>query len=108
MPAPNTLDAQAYLEPMRGSWSAEDITKAFAAEKAAQARVCSVPADDAVWPADLAEALFRRTAHNLALRALPLGFEEVISETSATGMRVGGTDAEVRRLEAPYRRLVVG
>lgn len=61
-----------------------------------------------VWPGDLVEALYRRVAHTLALRALPLGFQATVSEGGVATNSVGGTDAEVRRLEAPYRRLVVG
>lgn len=60
------------------------------------------------WESDLAEALNRRVAHNLALRGLPLGVQASITDTAVATNRVGGTDAEVKRLEAPYRRLVVG
>jgi hypothetical protein len=56
----------------------------------------------------LLEALCRRVAHNLAVRALPLGLQATIGDGAALATRVGGTDAEVRRLEAPYRKLVVG
>lgn len=55
-------------------------------------------------PSDLAEALKRRVARNLAMRSLPLGVQS--DELGAT--RVGSVDPEVRRLEGPYRRLAVG
>lgn len=107
MPAPIVTEAIEYLGD-DVSWSPEVIESAFAAEKAAQRSVCKVPADDAVWPEDLTEALFRRVAHNLALRALPLGLQANISEAAVATTRVGGTDAEVRRLEGPYRKRTVG
>jgi hypothetical protein len=106
--APTSEQTAAYLADNGGSWEAEQIDGAFAAEKAAQSAVCTVPADDADWPEDLAEALMRRVAHNLALRALPLGVQASLSEGGVAQTRVGGTDAEVRRLEGPYRKRVVG
>lgn len=107
MPAPTLSEVKTYLGPDT-SWPDADISSALAAEKAAQARVCVVPLDVAAWPADLTEALFRRVAHNLALRSLPLGVQASITESAVATNRVGGTDAEVRRLEAPHRKLVVG
>lgn len=98
----------AYLADSGTEWSPETVAAAFAAEKAAQARRCRVPGDDQEWPADLVEALFRRVAANLANRALPLGLQSSITELGTGFARTGGGDREVRRLEAPYRRLVVG
>ena len=86
----------------------EVITHALAAEAQAQAHRCTVPTDDEDWPADLVEALCRRVLVNLTLRTKPLGVEAAISEVGVGFARVGGSDPEVRRLEAPYRRLVVG
>jgi hypothetical protein len=87
------------------SWSDAAISDAVAAESAAQAAVCRIPDD---YPSDLMEALCRRVAHNLAVRALPLGVQATITDAAALNTYVGGTDAEVRRLEAPYRKLVIG
>ena len=76
-----------------------EIAGAYAAEVADQSSRCRVdPYNDA-----LAEALLRRVKRNLAMRALPLGVQT--DELGAT--RIGSTDPEVRRLEGPYRRLVV-
>lgn len=107
MTAPSTEDVETYLGTDNG-WDAEAIASAYSSEKAAQAARCRVPADDAEWPADLAEALCRRVAANLALRSLPLGLQATLSEGGVAQARVGGGDPEVRRLEAPHRRLVVG
>jgi len=100
---PNLEKVKAYL----GATTVNDdveIASALASETAAQARRCRVPADDAGWPADLAEALCRRVAVNLANRALPLGLQSAISEVGVAQARVGGDDREVRRLEKPFRR----
>lgn len=93
------------------SWSDAQITSAFEAEREAQANVCVVPKDledSAEWPAPLVEALGRRVARNLALRNVPLGVQTSISEAAVATTRVGGDDAEVRRLEGPYRPVVFG
>lgn len=108
MAVPTVSDVTTYLGTDNGSWDNATITSAYNAEKAAQAMRCRVPLDTDVWPADLAEALKRRVAANLALRKLPLGVSATVTDLGAAAYRVGGGDAEVRRLEAPYRRLVVG
>lgn len=107
MSAPTILSVKTYLGDDH-SWSDDDLTGALIAEKAAQSRRCRVPIDDAPWPADLAEALYRRIASNLANRALPLGVSTTLSDMNAATTRVGGLDREVRRLEAPYRKVSVG
>lgn len=106
MTAPTVQDVLVYLGDTE--WDEATVTAAFNAEKAAQATRCRVPLDTEEWPADLTEALCRRVAANLANRALPLGLQSSITEVGAAFTRVGGGDREVRRLEAPYLRLVVG
>lgn len=111
--APDLTDVKTYLGTDH-SWTDEEISAALAAETTAQARVCRFPLDPALpappnaYPADLAEALCRRVAHNLAVRALPLGVQASITDAAVATTRVGGTDAEVRRLEAPHRKRVLG
>lgn len=114
MPTPPDLNAvKAYLG-TSNVWTDAQITDALAAETAAQLRAVKLPADPAdpappnAYPADVAEALCRRVAHNLALRGLPLGVQASITDMAVATTRVGGNDAEVRRLEAPWRRRVVG
>lgn len=102
----NTEQAKTYLGEDT-SWPDDAIESAFNAERKAQARVCRVPEDDE-YEDDLAEALFRRVAHNLALRGLPLGVQATLSDSAVATNKVGGTDAEVRRLEGPFRRNTVG
>lgn len=75
------------------------VAEAYLAEVTAQANRCRVdPYNDA-----LAEALRRRVSRNLAMRNLPLGV--VIDDVGST--RIGSTDPEVRRLEAPYLKVPV-
>jgi hypothetical protein len=78
---------------------ATDIADQYAAEVAAQASRCRV---DPYTPA-LAAALVRRVNRALSMKNLPLG---VTLDENA--VRVGSVDPEVRRLEAPFRKVVVG
>lgn len=109
-PLPDVLD---YLGSSGHSWTEEEVEAALLAETAAQAAVVRFPADPEPpaeplpYPADLAEALCRRVAHNLAVRALPLGVQATVTDMAALNTYVGGTDAEVRRLELPYKRRTV-
>lgn len=86
------------------SFSDDDIDSALAAETEAQALAVKVPAE---YPDVLAEALCRRVARNLAMRAIPLGYQTLLNEGAVGSTRIG-QDWEIRRLEAPYRRLAVG
>lgn len=104
MAIPDAASITAYLG-TTVSFTPQEMAEALAAETAAQAKVCTIPA---VYPADLAEALKRRVAHNLALRSLPLGIQASITDVAVATTRVGGTDAEVARLERPYKKLVFG
>lgn len=64
------------------------------------------PADPLPYPVDLAEAVCRRVARNLALRNIPLATLQADSDGGPTVMP--GKDPEIRRLEGPYRRLPIG
>lgn len=102
---PTATEVQTYLASTgASSFSLTDIGLALAAERAAQAMVCSVPA---AYPDDLREALYRRVARNLAARSVPVA-QFTSFDGGGTATRVPGRDPEVGRLEAPYRRLVVG
>ena len=79
------------------------IQGAINAEAAAQTRICTLP--DPV-PDDLLEALMRRVVRNLAMRRLPLAIAQ--GDADGGALILPGRDPEVRRLEAPFRRLVCG
>lgn len=85
------------------SATAAEVADALAAEVEAQKRVCRIPVP---YPADLAQALKRRVARNLAARMVPVASFTAF-EGGTTSARVPANDVEVRRLEAPHRRLPV-
>lgn len=106
MPEPTVDDVTDYLESAGLPVPAAHVLgAAIAAEIAAQNKVVVVP--EGGHTADLIEALCRRVAHNLAVRPLALGVQVQLSDTNVASNQVGGLDAEVRRLEAPYRKRVV-
>jgi hypothetical protein len=103
--APGTVPTLAQVTEYLGNTSATQaqIADALAAETAAQAAVCRT---GPLYPDDLGQALKRRVARNLALRGLPLAVLQGDAESGPTVLP--GRDVEVRRLEGPHRRTVVG
>lgn len=99
---PEDDEDEGYLGPT--SWTDAEVQDALDAEAAAQRVVCEVPA---AFPADLRQALLRRVARNLALRKLPLAVLRGDADAGTPDTTVPGSDPEVRRLERPYRRLVI-
>jgi hypothetical protein len=98
------LDAvRAYLGEAEARHDDETLARILAAEQSAQRARCRL---DPYAP-DLAEALLRRVQRNIAMSALPIGITEA-SGDAGNRSYVPGSDPEIRRLEAPYRRLVVG
>jgi len=100
---PTVDDCVVYLGERGRGWSVAQITSAYNAERGSQRDKCG---ERAVYPDPLREALFRRVARNLAMRNLPLAVP--VGDADAGPVILPGNDPEVRRLEAPYRRLVVG
>jgi len=101
---PNLTEVTEYLNTNGGtSQTPEAIQEALTAERAAQANVCDIPPN---YPADLAEALKRRVARNLAARAVPIA--QITSFDGGTSaVRVPRTDPEVIRLESPHRKMLL-
>jgi hypothetical protein len=79
------------------------LLEALAAERVAQADRCRVDR----YTEALREALMRRVARNLAARRVPVATFTSF-EGGGTSTRVPSTDAEIARLEGPYRRWPVG
>lgn len=110
--APDRTAVRDYIG-TNGAYSDEAIDSALATEVAAQARLVRLPADpDAPadplpYPADLLEALLRRVQRLLEMRSKPLGYQDTMTEFGPASSRVG-PDPEIRRLEAPYRKMVLG
>jgi hypothetical protein len=99
---PTLANVQTYLR--QYSWTDPEMQAALDAEAAAQ-RAKIRPS--AVYGADLREALLRRVARNLAMRGLPLAV--LAGDGDGNGPQIlPGRDPEVRRLEAPYRKITFG
>jgi len=95
---PDMSAVMAYLGDT--SYTAEEISDALAAEQAAQTHACTIPAE---YPADLAQALKRRVARNLAARDVPVA-SFTSFEGGGTSARVPKIDAEIARFEGPWRK----
>lgn len=117
MPTPPDLDAVlAYLgetdadaerqETIAGALATEIVNQRNAVRKSAFGTDPEPPADPVAYPVDLAEAVCRRVARNLALRNIPLAVLQSDAEGGPT--TTPGKDPEIRRLEGPYRRLPSG
>jgi hypothetical protein len=100
---PDADDIDVYLGDH--SYTDEWIDDALATEAAAQRRVCDIPAE---YEPDLAGALKRRCAVHLAKRRLPLLVLQGDAEAGTVSAFIPRMDAEVRRLEAPFRKLMMG
>lgn len=104
--SPTAFPVLADLDTYLGANNFPDpaLQDALDAEGQAQRDVCRIPA---AYPYSLREALLRRCARNLALRALPLAVLRGDAEGGDSTV-LPGRDPEVRRLEGPYRKLPVG
>jgi hypothetical protein len=99
---PTLLDqVKTYLADSAISYTEASVEDALTAELAAQARVCRVGDPR---PDDLLQALKRRVARNLTMRNLTLG----VMADDAGGIRIGSNDPEIRRFEAPFRKVISG
>jgi hypothetical protein len=102
-PLVTLAEVKTYLGDAATRWTDPELQATLDAETAAQSRVCRT---GPTYGKDLREALLRRVQRNLALRAIPLAVLDGGADSGATYLP--RTDPEVRRLEAPFRRLIVG
>jgi hypothetical protein len=104
---PTFEDVRAYSgsEYDLAAWEDETITETLATETLNQARMCDVPA---AYPDDLREALVRRAVLNLARRRHLVDDGATGDDTMIPPPPPPSRDPEVRRLEGPHRRLVMG
>lgn len=98
---PTVQNCRDYVPDGLSSWDDDEVTDALAAETDAQRRACRVPAS---YPNDLAQALKRRVVRNLAMRGQP---GVVVPGGDGSPSFVPTNDPEVRRLERPWRRVVL-
>jgi hypothetical protein len=103
---PDITDVDNYLGGAGShSWSDDDLTQALAAEAANQRRVCDIPA---AYPDDLREALIRRAARNLDMRRRLTAQPSEGGDFDVPVLNPPGRDTEIRKYEAPWRKLGVG
>lgn len=101
------LDADAERKAViAGALATEIIAQRNAVRASAFGTDPASPAPPVAYPADLAEAVCRRVARNLALRNVPLAVLQ--SDAEGGPLTTPGKDPEIRRLEGPYRRLPSG
>jgi hypothetical protein len=110
---PTPEQVRAWTRVPASSISDEDLEQILDAELAIQARTCSLPEDpdpitggEATYPAALSRAALRRCQRQIAARSLPLGILGADS-TEFGPITLRAWDAEIVRLEASYRRVVV-
>lgn len=86
------------------SFSEQQIESFLASERAAQARRCRIPAS---YPPDLRMALLRRVQRAMAMKGIVYDGETTDFDGGTTTFRPT-SDPEIRRLEAPYRKVILG
>ena len=109
MPVTITVDAvRAWAGISPTSITDAQLQQVIDAESALQAACCRVPVDP--WganpqPAALVQALYRRCARQVSARSLPLGYLNDVAEFGP--VKLSSYDAEIERLEAPYRIVAI-
>jgi hypothetical protein len=103
-------EVKTYIGSGVSQWTDDEITQAMLAEAVDQSNRIRSFDPDAPFPESLVQALCRRVLRNLSLRAVPLGLTAGSGDGDGGGQPsyVPSRDPEVRRFEAPYRRLTVG
>jgi len=110
---PTLSEVRTWVAVPASAISDADLTQILDAELAIQARTCRLPDDpdpvtggEATYPAALVRSVLRRCQREVAAKALPLGI--VGSDGTEFGpMLLRSWDAEVARLEASYRQVVI-
>lgn len=100
---PDVQDVRDWATVTAQSLTDDQIQQILDSETALQAAACLVPE---TYPAALAQALLRRCSRQIGARQLPLG---LTADTSGeySPVRLPNWDAEIERLESPYRVIVV-
>jgi hypothetical protein len=110
---PTVTEVRAWVQVPASAISDADLGQILDAELSIQLRTCRVPEDpdpitgeEAYFPDPLARSTLRRCQRQIAAKALPLGILGVdASEYGPLVLR--SWDAEISRLEASYRQVVV-
>jgi len=99
---PTVQEYKDYVKDDFGSWTDEEIQDTLDVEASNQRKVCRV---GAIIDPDLRSALLRRVRVNLSRRSAPV---LVTVDSEGNNTFLPSRDPEVRRLEGPHRRLVMG
>jgi hypothetical protein len=110
---PTLAEVRAWIQVPASAISDDDLQQILDAEIAIQARVCRLPDDpdpetgeEAAYPDALARSALRRCQRQVAAKALPLGV--LGNEGTEYGpLQLRAWDAEISRVEASYRQVVV-
>lgn len=106
---PTLAQIRAWISVSESALPDDQLSVIRDGEIAEQARICRIGDEgesDPLIPAPLIEALYRRCARAVAARGIPLGYTQMEDGYGAqTLMRV---DAEVARLEGPWRKFNFG
>ena len=107
---PDLAQVRAWVQVPATSIPDADLQQILDAELAVQARTCRIPVDaegaEATYPEPLARACLRRCQRQVAAKAVPLGM--VGADATEYGpVSLPRWDAEIGRLEASYRQVVV-
>lgn len=100
---PDVAAVRSWSSVTTASLSDDQVQQIIDTEAALQA-ACCVWEDD--YPISLAQALLRRAAREIAARQLPLGLSADTGGEYAP-VRLPSFDAEIERLEAPYRVVAI-
>lgn len=86
------------------SYTMDEIQAALKAEASAQRKRCNV---GAVYPPDLAEALKRRVHRHLAMKGVVLPTDMMGDAGAGNSGYLPWNDPEIKRLESPYRKVIL-
>ena len=106
MRLPDIGEVRAWIQVPATALPDPVLSQVLVAEADLQVHACRVPEGDVDGPAALIQALYRRCGREVAARGVPLGMMGADSEYGPA--RLSRWDAEVDRLEGPYRVLVFG
>ena len=95
-------DVRAWIGVSETTISDEQLQTVLDSEEGAQAQLCRVNP----WAPQLTQAVYRRVARVVAAMALPLGV--IGSDSEFGGANLPRYDAEIERLERPFRLVVIG
>ena len=104
MAAPSIDDVRKWAGVSLTSITDDQLQQVLDSELSLQAACCRIPPDD-TRPAALDQAIYRRCARQVAARSLPLGYLNDVAEFGP--VKLSSYDAEVERLEAPYRVVAI-